>query len=120
VPAETDTTSVSGDTALNQRTGWSELYDLPSNVAAGGGGGAKGGDSEGGTNGKDGGAGGAGAGMIILVAPEIEINGQVLAEGEDGEDGGVGRRWKHLWYWWWRFRRWRCWRPNIPSQREPV
>ena len=87
VPAETDTTSVSGDTALNQRTGWSELYDLPSNVAAGGGGGAKGGDSEGGTNGKDGGAGGAGAGMIILVAPEIEINGQVLAEGEDGEDG---------------------------------
>ena len=37
--------------------------------------------------GGDGGDGGDGGGLVILVAPQIEINGSILADGEPGSDG---------------------------------
>jgi len=87
IPPETQINSISGNTYLGDRSGWSELYSLPSNIGAGGGGGGGGGESETGSASRQGGKGGAGGGMIILIAPEIEITGKLYSKGEDGQNG---------------------------------
>ena len=63
-------------------------------AGAGGGGGGGGGSSDhyasSTTSAPSGGDGGAGAGALVLIAPEIEVNGTIDLSGEDGEDGTDG------------------------------
>jgi hypothetical protein len=90
-------------------TGPQPLHDVNDSVGAGGGGGGPGiNDSsinESGNNGSppggggagslteidggsgDGGDGGNGGGLIVLMAPEVELNGSLVADGADGADG---------------------------------
>jgi hypothetical protein len=74
----------------------SSLYDdiYASVIDAGSGGSGGGGghldlNNESG-NGGDGGDGGSGGGVVLLVAPEVTINGTVRAAGTAGQDGGDG------------------------------
>jgi hypothetical protein len=89
IPSETQVNSIDASISLNQQDGWNNFYSLPTNIAAGGGGGGAGGYGESGGSSSygDGGDGGDGGGLIILVAPEIEVNGEVSAAGMDGKEG---------------------------------
>jgi hypothetical protein len=66
-----------------------DLYTTQINAGGGGAGGGGGGSGfdKNATNGESGGDGG---GFIVLAAPEIEINGNVISDGEDGGSGGDG------------------------------
>jgi len=88
IPPETTTGTVGGDALLSTRSGWDELFTLPSDAGAGGGGGGSGGEDEGGArDGQFGGDGGRGGGIIILVAPNITGTGTVSTAGENGQNG---------------------------------
>ncbi len=88
IPSETTVSSIGTGAFLQNEDGWSDLYALPNDVGAGGGGGGAGGDGEQSFDiNTPGGDGGRGAGMILLIAPNIEGSGTVSCPGENGSDG---------------------------------
>lgn len=72
-------------------TSWDDAWTLAGlGGCGGGGGGGGGGGSRDVANGGDGGDGGDGGGVIILISPDITVNGSLLADGEDGSNGANG------------------------------
>lgn len=90
IPSETQVTSISDGSTLDNRNGWSEFFTHPTDPAGGGAGGGAGGEAEQGNDGEPGGDGGRGGGLVILVAPEIRGSGMISADGDNGQNGVDG------------------------------